>query len=205
MGLKILGAGFGRTGTQSLKLAIEALNLGPCHHMYEIRKNLALLPAWTALGQGKPADWDEMFKGFNSQVDWPGAAYWRQLADHFPDAKVILTTRDPDRWFDSMQKTIAPFMASRGTHKDAFQNEIGELIFNAIGQPIFDDRMTDRAYCTQRFLAHIDEVKSVIAPERLLVYDVKQGWDPLCKFLNVDIPAEDFPATNTSDDFNNRR
>ena len=205
MSLKIIGAGFGRTGTYSLKLALDMLGFGPCHHMYEIRKNLSLLPDWSAVASGSIPDWDKMFAGFNTQVDWPGAAYWKELAQHFPMAKVILTTRDPDEWFDSMQKTIAPFVAVRGAHKDSFQNDIGELVYETAVKPIFDNRLDDRNFCTERFLSHIVEVKSTIAPERLLEFDIRDGWSPLCDFLGVKSPTTEFPVSNSSAEFNSRR
>lgn len=108
MALEVIGAGFGRTGTNSLKLALERLGFGPCHHMFEVRDNPEQLPAWQAVARGKGADWDAMFKGYRAQVDWPGAAYWKQLSDHYPDAEVILSVRDPDVWFDTVQSTIGP-------------------------------------------------------------------------------------------------
>ena len=105
MPLKIIGPGFGRTGTNSLKLALEHLGFGPCHHMFEVRDNPELLADWEAAARGEPVDWDKVFRGYRSQVDFPGARYWRELAQHFSAAKVILTVRDPDAWFDSVQAT----------------------------------------------------------------------------------------------------
>ena len=203
--LKVIGAGFGRTGTYSLKLALDILGFGPCHHMYEIRNNLGLLPDWSAVARGATPNWDKMFSGFNAQVDWPGAAYWKELSQHFPKAKVILTTRDPDEWFDSMQKTIAPSVASRGTHKDAFQNDIGELVYETALKPIFNDRLDDRSFCTERFRKHIAEVRGMIAPDRLLEFDIRDGWQPLCDFLGVNPPKINFPISNSSSEFNSRR
>ena len=119
MALEIIGPGFGRTGTHSLKIALEHLGFGPCHHMFEVRDHPEQLPAWEAVARGEPVDWDEVFRGYRAQVDWPGARVWRELARHWPEAKVILTVRDPDEWFDSVQATIAPFLAARGQHPDA--------------------------------------------------------------------------------------
>ena len=107
-----IGPGFGRTGTNSLKLALEQLGFGPCHHMFEVRDHPEQLPNWEAAARGETVDWDVVFRGYRSQVDWPGARYWRELAQHYSKAKVILSVRDPDSWFDSVQATIAPFVAT---------------------------------------------------------------------------------------------
>ena len=115
--LKLSGAGFGRTGTSSTKLALEMLGWGPCHHMSAIRENPAPLPDWSAAARGEAMDWDRVFKGFASQLDWPGARYWRELTAHFPNAKVILNYRDPDEWYDSLRMTIIP-SASIGRKAD---------------------------------------------------------------------------------------
>ena len=116
MALEIIGPGFGRTGTHSLKIALEQLGFGPCHHMFEVRDHPEQLPAWQAVARGEQVDWDQVFRGYRAQADWPGARVWRELARHWPEAKVILTVRDPDEWFDSVQATIAPFLAPRGAH-----------------------------------------------------------------------------------------
>jgi hypothetical protein len=114
MPLEVIGAGFGRTGTNSMKLALEQLGFGPCHHMFEVRDNPDRLVDWQRAARGDKVDWDHMFRGYRSQVDWPGARYWRDLVGHYPKAKVILTVRDPDDWYDSVQKTIVPFITARG-------------------------------------------------------------------------------------------
>ena len=120
MALKIIGPGFGRTGTKSLKIALDQLGFGPCHHMHEVRDNPEQLPAWENAARGGRCDWEAMFSGYVAQVDWPGARYWRELAARYDEAKVILTVRDPELWYDSMSKTIIPLIAgcwnpSRGT------------------------------------------------------------------------------------------
>jgi Sulfotransferase domain len=97
MALRVIGAGFGRTGTHSLKLALEQLGFAPCHHMYEVRAHPEQLAFWQAAARGELPDWDEVFAGFAAQVDWPGARFWRELAEHFPHAKVILSVRRPTR------------------------------------------------------------------------------------------------------------
>jgi Sulfotransferase domain len=201
MSLEIIGPGFGRTGTNSLKLALEHLGFGPCHHMFEVRDNPELLADWEALARGETVDWDEVFAGYRSQVDWPGAKYWRELARHFPDAKVILTVRDPDEWFDSVQATLAPFVAARGKHPAPHPNAIAEMAYKLIVVPTFDGRMSDREHLTRIFREHIAEVQAAIPAERLLVFDLREGWAPLCAFLGVDVPDIPFPKTNSSKEF----
>jgi hypothetical protein len=201
MPLEIIGPGFGRTGTNSLKIALEHLGFGPCHHMFEVRDNPALLPAWEAAARGEKMDWDEVFHGYRSQVDWPGARYWRELVQHFPKAKVILTVRDPDQWFDSVQATIAPFVAARGTHSSPHSNAIAEMGYQTVVAQTFDNRMSERAYATRVFRQHIAEVQAEIAADRLLTFDLHDGWQPLCDFLGVAVPDMPFPKTNSSKEF----
>jgi hypothetical protein len=201
MPLKIIGPGFGRTGTNSLKLALEHLGFGPCHHMFEVRDNPELLPDWEAAARGEAVDWDKVFRGYRSQVDWPGARYWRELAQHFPEAKVILSVRDPDAWFDSVQATIAPFISARGTHPSPHVNAIAEMAHQAIVTQVFDNRMSERDYATQVFREHIAEVQSEIPAHRLLTFDLRDGWQSLCEFLEVELPEIPFPRTNSSKEF----
>ena len=201
MSLEIIGPGFGRTGTNSLKLAFEQLGFGPCHHMFEVRDNPERIADWQAAADGREMDWDHVFRGYRAQVDWPGARYWRELAEHYPDAKVVLSVRDPDEWFDSVQATIAPLVAARGTHSMPIIDAIGEFVQKAIVEQTFDGRLSDRAHATRVFRDHIDAVKATIDPDRLLVYDMREGWEPLCEFLGVAIPDTPYPKTNSSREF----
>jgi hypothetical protein len=203
MPLEIIGPGFGRTGTNSLKLALEHLGFGPCHHMFEVRDHPELLPDWQAAARGEPVDWDRVFRGYRSQVDWPGARYWRELTQHFPKAKVILTVRDPDAWFDSVQATIVPFLMARGKHLSPHVKAIAEMGHEAIEVQIFDNRMSERDYAIRVFRKHIAEVQSVIPADRLLTLDLRDGWQPLCDFLEVEVPEIPFPKTNSSKEFVN--
>lgn len=201
MALEIIGAGFGRTGTSSLKVALEHLGFGPVHHMFEVRDNPHLLPPWQAFVEGRGIDWETAFAGYRAQVDWPGAACWRELARDFPRAQVILTVRNPDDWFDSVEATILQLLSARGQHPDAHVNALVEMAYKLIDQGVFDGRMSDRAHAIAVFNAHIEEVKATIAPERLLVFDVSEGWEPLCAFLRCPVPAITFPKLNSSRQF----
>lgn len=201
MALEIIGPGFGRTGTHSLKLALERLGFGPAHHMFEVRDHPEQLPAWEAVARGASVDWDEVFRGYRSQTDWPGARVWRELARHWPEARVILTVRDPDEWFDSVQATIVGFLAARGQLPDAHANAIAMMGQKLVAEQVFDDRLTERAHATRVFRDHTAAVRAEIAPERLLVFDVRDGWVPLCAFLGVPVPDTPYPRTNSSKAF----
>jgi hypothetical protein len=201
MPLEVIGPGFGRTGTNSFKLALEQLGFGPCHHMFEVRDNPASLVGWEAAARGVSVDWAALFRGYRSQMDWPGARYWRELVRRFPKAKVILTVRDPDEWFDSVQRTILPFVEARGKHPAPAVNAIAEMAYQTVVVQVFDGRLSDRAHATQVFRDHIAEVQSEVPAGRLLTIDIREGWAPLCEFLEVARPASPFPRTNSSRDF----
>jgi hypothetical protein len=202
MSLRVIGPGFGRTGTSSLKIALEHLEYGPAHHMFEVRDNgPTQLPLWEDIAAGGRPDWDEVFDGYNAQVDWPGARYWRELAAHYPDAKLILTVRDPDEWFDSVSATILPFLAGTPNHPDPVRR-VAVMADKLINQGVFNGRMAERAHATRVFRDHIDEVRSSFGADRLLTFDVSEGWGPLCSFLGKSVPAISFPQLNSSRQFN---
>ena len=195
MALKVVGSGLGRTGTKSMQTALAMLGFGPCHHMVEVFAHPESMALWVDAGEGRP-DWDLIFKDYQSMVDYPGAAFWKQLADHYPDAKVLHTVRDPDKWFESTQATIfAPQAQAR-----ADGASVRERFFASFMGPI-RDHMDDRAWMTDHFRRHTEEVKAAIAPERLLIYEVGEGWDRLCKFLGVPVPDEPYPSENSREEF----
>ena len=201
MPLEVIGAGFGRTGTNSLRLALEELGFGPCHHMYEVATHPEQVPVWQAIARGGSADWEAVFAGYRSQVDWPGARYWSEMADAFPAAKVILTVRPAEDWFRSFSATIGPEVLAPpktpgplGLARRLMQREI-------IARQVFGDRPLDRAHAVAVFRDHIGQVQRRIAPERLLVFDVATGWGPLCALLGVGNPAHPFPRTNSVREF----
>ncbi|HUZ13574.1 MAG TPA: sulfotransferase [Caulobacteraceae bacterium] len=193
MTLKIVGTGLGRTGTKSMQTALNMLGFGPCHHMIEVFRHPESMALWVEAAAGRP-DWDLIFKDYRSVVDYPGAAHWRAIADHYPSAKVLHTVRDPDKWFESTQATIfapASTALSEGPHAAFFASIMGPL------RP----KLGDRAFMTDYFRRHTDAVKQAIAPERLLIYEVGEGWDRLCAFLGVPAPAEPYPSENSRAEF----
>jgi hypothetical protein len=201
MSLQVIGPGFGRTGTKSLKLALEALGLGPCHHMEEVLQHPEQTPHWQAVAAGGAAPWDAVFAGYRSQVDWPGAHVWRELAAAYPHAKVVLTVRPEEAWWASFSSTIgalqeAPERAAMPPHIDAMLEAGLEIIRKTFGGPV-----TDRNAGVAAYRKRIADVGAAISPDRLLVFDVAQGWEPLCRFLGKPIPEAPFPRTNAKDDF----
>lgn len=194
MTLKVIGTGLGRTGTLSLKHALETLGFGPCHHMVEVFARPDSVPLWVAAGEGH-ADWDAIFDGFSAVVDYPGAAFWREITDHYPDAKVIHTTRDPNAWFESTQATIF-------TREGMTANPPPELAaFFAAFMRGFAEHRHDRDIMVDYFNRHTEAVLEAIPAERLLVYEAGQGWEPLSAFLEVDAPDAPYPKVNSRDEF----
>jgi hypothetical protein len=193
MALKVVGSGLGRTGTKSMQSALNILGFGPCHHMVEVFAHPESMALWIDAGAGNP-DWDAIFDGYHSMVDYPGAHHWRALAAYYPDAKVLHTVRDPDQWFDSTQATIfAPDSAAvSDTERAAFFQS-----FTSALRP----HLQDRAYMTQYFRDHTEAVKATIPPERLLIYEAGDGWGPLCRFLGVPAPDVPYPSENSRAEF----
>jgi sulfotransferase family protein len=198
MGLQVIGVGLGRTGTLSLKIALEQLGLGPCYHMAELMMNPERAPLWVAAADGKP-DWEAVFKGYSSSTDYPACLYWRELAVAYPSAKLILTKRDKDKWFESTQATIfsEPMSARiRGTPMEPFFEKTVWRDFGA--------RIHDRGFMTTYFEKHNAAVEAGVEKKRLLVYDVAQGWAPLCEFLGVAAPDAPFPKVNSREEMQAR-
>lgn len=196
MGLKVIGSGLGRTGTLSTKLALEQLGFAPCHHMAEVLMHPQSIPLWIEAGKGKP-DWDAIFGGYQAMVDHPGCAYWRELMDFYPEAKVLHTVRDPDKWFDSTQATI--FNPDR-PHPET---EPAKTFFGQLNAWYGGD-MHDRAFMTGFFRRHTEQVVATVPKDRLLVFDVKEGWEPLCAFLGVPVPDTSYPRENSTQQFQQR-
>jgi Sulfotransferase domain len=202
MTLSVIGAGVGRTGTLSLKFALERLGFGPCYHMKELLDHLDdHVPLWDRAAQGREIDWDGLLKGYRSAVDFPVAGFYRDLAARYPEAKVVLTLRDPERWFRSYSATILDGLTRPAPDKLAAW---GEMVRKTIVERVFIGNASDKAHVIDCYHRHNDEVQRTIPRERLLVYEVSQGWKPLCDFLEVDIPDEPFPKANTTDEFKER-
>jgi hypothetical protein len=193
MSLSVIGAGFGRTGTLSMKLALEALGFGPCHHMAEVLLNPNQLAQWRDVAQGNLPDWDDILAGYNSAIDWPSAYYWRELSKHNPDAKIILTVRSPESWYESFSKTILQTMGP--------ENNPLSFGVKIINNTIFDGRPDDRAHAIAVYEKNTTDVQAAFPADRLLTYELGDGWEPLCKFFNKPIPDTPFPKNNSTEEF----
>jgi len=202
MPLKVIGAGFGRTGTLSLKIALERIGFGPCYHMMEVFPRPDHVARWHRLAFERSMDWDEIFRGFNATVDWPAARWWREIAAHFPDAKVLLSVRDPEAWYKSVTDTIyQPMKSPAPDGAPELVRLQSEMARKAILSETFDNRFEDKAHTIEVFQKHNQAVRDAIDPARLLVFDVREGWGPLCRFLEAPIPDEPFPRLNDTATF----
>ena len=208
MTLKVIGAGFGRTGTLSLKHALEKLGFDKCYHMFEVHNNPGHEDLWrrahSRAQKGEAIDWDTLFEGYQASVDWPSCNLWREQLAHFPDAKVILSLRDPDKWYDSVMATIYRVSSQGLNAQEEAARARAEWVYEIIWDRLFHQRMNDREYVKQIFNEHNEQVKKEVPPEKLLVFEASDGWQPLCKFLDVPVPYEPYPRVNTSEEFAER-
>ena len=199
MALKAIGAGIGRTGTMSLKLALEQLGFGPCHHMIEVLTNMpAQLPPWQDAVAGRP-DWAKIYQGYHSAVDWPTARFYRELHAAYPDARFILGYRSPQSWAESFSNTI--YMALSDISKaPEEQHDWLRMVTEVLKQNGIPPGL-DVAGLEKAFAAHVDAVKAAIPAEKLLVFQARDGWEPLCGFLGVPVPDGPYPKTNDRAEF----
>ena len=202
MTLKVIGSGFGRTGTRSLKDALEQLGFAPCHHMEEVFNNPKQVPVWQAVVAGETVDWHSVYAGYKSQIDWPGSHVWRELSEAFPGAKVIHSQRPDETWWNSFSKTIGKLLAIYPEmDQPPHVRNMMDAGMEFIGNRTFGGKFDDREAALAAYHLRAKEVRATIPPERLLVFDVADGWDPLCAFLDVPVPEGPFPHHNVESDF----
>ena len=196
--MKLIGAGFGRTGTMSIKAALDQLGVGPCYHMKIALPRFWHLHFFMKAWRGEKVNWKRFFRRYNTVVDWPACSFYKELMIEYPDAKILLNVRDPEKWYDSMHETIweivkvFPFWfppITRKIHE--------EIIWKGNLQGVFEDKEKTMAV----YKEWIEEVKRSVPPERLLVYEVSEGWKPLCDFLDVPVPDKPFPHINERKNF----
>lgn len=197
--MEVIGTGFGRTGTLSTKLALEQLGFGPCHHMLEAFRHPDQFRTLAAYLDGEPVNWHQLFAPYRSQVDFPGAALWPELVEAFPQARVLHTVRDPERWYESTLTTIyqfrtmfAPWIRRGVPVVDRILRVIDGLVWDGI----FDGQFEDRDRAIEIFESHTDAVRAAVPADQLLVFNVSDGWEPLCEFLGVPAPDGPFPHVN---------
>ena len=198
MALQVIGAGFGRTGTLSLKLALEALGFGPCYHMLEVIRKPEHAAIWQRATRGEAVDWDALFADYQSGVDWPLCAFWEPLAAHYPNARVILSERDPESWFRSACDTIFQVLDKAPAGDDASQ---GSMARELICERTFGGRHHDRDHAIAVYEAHRQRVLDGVPPQRLLRFRAADGWPPLCEFLGVPVPEIPYPRVNSTEEF----
>jgi hypothetical protein len=169
--------------------------------MFEIRDHPEQLPLWESAAKGVEVDWDVVFSGYSSCVDWPAAYYWRELCCKYPKAKILHSVRDEEKWITSVHNTLLPTILNRNQLDEGPDRNRHNMSFEIILNQTFGGRLDDREHAINVFRAHNEEVSRTVPADRLLVYDVIQGWEPLCEFLGVSIPETPFPRQNTSAEF----
>jgi hypothetical protein len=199
MTISLIGAGYGRTGTLSLKSALETLGYNKCHHMIEVIQNPGESEKWLHAIDSKSVNWDRLLEGYEATVDWPACHFYQELADYYPKAKVLLSVRDPTSWFESMSATTLGVIRKRmQTSKAGQSRNLGiELVVNAA----FGGKIDDAEHAIRIFNQHTKAVVNAIDPNRLLIYDVREGWEPLCQFLDKPVPDIAFPRVNSRREF----
>jgi len=196
MEVAVVGAGVGRTGTHSLKVALEQLLGAPCHHMVEILGDPTQIPAWVDAIEGRPVDWSAMLARYGSIVDWPGGSFWPELSAAYPDALVLLSVRDPEAWYRSATNTIFLAFDNMPPELAPWMDSVRKLLHDR-----FSDRFDDPTAMMDAFVRHNDNVRANIPAERLLEWTPGDGWEPICERLGLPVPSEPFPVTNTTDEF----
>lgn len=214
--MKVIGAGFGRTGTMSLKAALEELGFGPCYHMSEVFEHPEHVKYWEAAWRGAPVDWDEFLGDYEATTDWPACAFYGELMKRYPDAKVLLSVRDPEQWYESTLNTIyriSEIITGSPTSRVVFSfvglivpgiRKIGRMNDEIIWQDTFGGEFENKQHAIEVFERHNKEVQQRVPKDRLLVYEAKQGWEPLCEFLGVEEPEVPFPRLNDSEEMKRR-
>lgn len=197
--MQVIGAGVGRTGTMSLRVALQMLGLGPCHHMEVVIDDKEKhTPLWVDALAGKP-DWDAIYAGHASAVDWPTASFYGELAEVYPEAKFVLTHRDPKTWVESFSETIYLGIGGRAEAPPVVREWL-DMCADCIARAGFPMGLSSDEL-EAAFKAHNAAVKATIPAERLLEFQVKEGWQPLCDYLGVPVPAEPFPRRNDRAEF----
>jgi hypothetical protein len=194
MPLKVVGAGVGRTGTASLKLALQQLLGGRCHHMVEVVIDPGQVAGWTDAIEGRDVDWHELLNGYVAQVDWPGASFWREISAANPDALVLLSTRDPDAWYRSASNTIFQVVHNRPPGTEQWF----ATTMHKMWAERFSDDLENPAAMMNAFERHNAQVRGGVPAGRLLEWTSSDGWEPICERLGVAVPNEAFPAVNST-------
>ena len=200
MALQVVGAGLGRTGTHSLKVALEQLLGGPCYHMVEVFGRPDQRDTWAAAVRGEEVDWASFLTAYRATVDWPAAAFWKELSVAAPDAVIVLSTRDSDAWWKSASETIFAVLA-RGASPDDDAGREELAMIEALIEQRFTPDWQERDGAIAAYEAHNARVRAEAPPGRLVEWQPGDGWTPLCAALGVAEPSEPFPHLNSTTDF----
>jgi len=196
--VKIIGAGLGRTGTHSLKIALEFLFQGACYHMMELFQRPDDIQYWQSAADGKKIDWQEFMSPWVATVDWPGAPLFDQMAAAFPDALVLLSTRDSETWFKSCNDTI--FQLLKAGQSKGRTEPLTKLMATELKQWLTTD-LSDKNKVISAYEIHNQRVRESVEPGRLIEWSPEDGWLPICSKLNLTVPEIDFPHLNATQDF----
>jgi hypothetical protein len=210
--MKVIGVGFGRTGTMSLKAALTELGAGPCFHMIDLimgENKERDLEYWVRIANGEPVDWHEVFDGWEGTVDWPAASRWEEICDAFPDVPVLLNVREFDGFYKSCQNTILAVKeaAQRGelaqdANREQPAPELWGVIEKLIWEGDFQGRFRDKEWVRSMYEERIERIKATIPPERLTVWELGvDGWEPLAAMLDVPVPDAPFPRLHDTNEF----
>ena len=205
MAIDVIGAGFGRTGTLSLKFALETLGFDKCYHMMEVMLNEHHVELWRQAARLENVDWHALYQGYRATVDWPSASFWRELRLVYPDAKLILTLRDSEQWYTSVMNTIwkrsATALPEGKRRGDPEMIERAMMSHEVIWNGVFGGRMDDKDHVIDCFESHNQEVIDTVPADQLLVYRPGDGWEPLCEFVEKPVPDSDYPRVNSTEEF----
>ncbi len=199
--LLIVGAGFGRTGTDSMRAALNLLGFGPCHHMHEVRPSEAQIEAWYRIAIGESHDWEAALAGYRSSLDWPSIAYWREILDANPDAKLLLTRRPVEAWFKSFSATILPILLEVEQIPEDQRPHAAEMALRIIRDRSFGGNIHDEDHMKAVYEAYNAEVEAAVPEGRRLTFMAGDGWGPLCAWLGVPVPEVPFPKGNSTTEF----
>ncbi len=211
--IKVIDLGLGRTGTMSLKYALEKLGFDKCYHFSDMHNHLEHTDIWLSVSRGEKVNWESLFEGYQSTVYWSPSYDYLELLKQYPDVKVVLTVRDPEKWYKSMYDTIYKFNRLTFSRKvfllvmSLFKPELKKLYAmwqlqeQSLWKKTFKGKFHDKKFAIEVFNKHIEEVKKNVPADRLLIYEIQDGWEPLCHFLKTPVPEAPFPRVNDSSSF----
>ena len=216
MSLSVIGTGLSRTGTTTLRKVLEELGFGPCYNSTELFVRPRGIEFWEALEKGEEVDFEDFFSGYNAIIGFPGYIFHQQLKDRYPEAKIILSYRDPEVWYDDISKTVFESASSHvnkayAAEARAIDPYVGDCIerihalqLRILEENYFEGRFAERDFAVKRYVEWNESIKDIYPEDELLVYQVTEGWEPVCEFLGVPVPDQEFPHLNHPTTFHNR-